>query len=161
MLFRLFAVLLLATAWFSGMVSGCAWAQEPLKIGLSGPFTGGSASNGAGIRDGANLAAEEINAAGGIDVGGTKRRIQLIERDDQSKEDVGVKIAQELIEEQDVIATVGFSNTGVASRQSAFLPGSPHSSDELRGDWHQNREAVPRAELYLPQLREQHHPEPP
>ena len=120
MLFRLLAVLLLATAWFSGMVSGCAWAQEPLKIGLSGPFTGGSASNSAGIRDGANLAAEEINAAGGIDVGGTKRRIQLIERDDQSKEDVGVKIAQELIKEQNVIATAGFSNTGVALASQHF-----------------------------------------
>ena len=113
-LFRLFAVLLLATAWLGGIASGRVWAQEPLKIGLSGPFTGGSASNGAGIRDGANLAAEEINAAGGIDVGGTKRLIQFVERDDQSKNDVGVKIAQELIKEQNVIATAGFSNTGVA-----------------------------------------------
>jgi len=113
-LFRLFAVLPLAAAWLSGIASGPVQAQEPIKIGLSGPFTGGSSSLGAGIRDGSKLAAEEINAAGGINVGGTKRPIQFIERDDQAKPDLGAKIAQELIQEQKVIATVGFANTGVA-----------------------------------------------
>ncbi len=117
--FRLFAVLLLAAAWLSGIASGRAWAQEPLKIGLSGPFTGGSSSLGAGVRDGAKLAAEEINAAGGVDIGGSKRLIQFIERDDQAKNDVGAKIAQELIAEK-VIATVGFVNTGVALASQHF-----------------------------------------
>ncbi len=108
---RLFAVT--AAAWF-GIACSSVQAQEPLKIGLSGPFTGGSSSLGTGIRDGAKLAAEEINAAGGIGVGGTKRPILFIERDDQAKNDLGIKIAQELVSEQKVIATVGFANTGVA-----------------------------------------------
>ena len=117
--YRLFAVLLLAAAWLSGIASGRAWAQEPLTIGLSGPFTGGSSSLGAGVRDGAKLAAEEINAAGGVDIGGSKRLIQFIERDDQAKNDVGAKIAQELIAEK-VVATVGFVNTGVALASHHF-----------------------------------------
>ena len=114
MLLRLFAVLPLAAALSGGIASSPVQAQEPLKIGLSGPFTGGSSSLGIGIRDGAKLAAEEINAAGGIKIGGTKRPIQFIERDDQAKIELGAKIAQELIQEQKVIATAGYANTGVA-----------------------------------------------
>jgi branched-chain amino acid transport system substrate-binding protein len=126
-LFRLFAFLLLAAAWFGGVGTDPAWAQEPLKIGLSGPFTGGSSSLGIGIRDGAKLAAEEINAAGGIDIGGTKRLIQFIERDDKAKPDLGAAIAQELIAKEKVIATVGYANTGVALAtqhiyQTAHIP---------------------------------------
>ena len=113
-LFRLFVVLPLAAAWLTGIASCPVRAQEPLKIGLSGPFTGGSSSLGLGIRDGSKLAAEEINAGGGIDVGGTKRPIQFIERDDQAKPDLGAAIARELIGEQKVIATAGYANTGVA-----------------------------------------------
>jgi branched-chain amino acid transport system substrate-binding protein len=112
--------MLLAAEVAFGAAFRSAHAQEPIKIGLSGPFTGGSSSLGAGIRDGAKLAAEEINAAGGIDVGGARRPILLIERDDQAKNDVGVKIAQELIKEQNVAATVGFANTGVALASQHF-----------------------------------------
>ncbi len=114
MLYRLYVVFLLAAAGLGGFVSKPVQAQEPLKIGLSGPFTGGSSSLGAGIRDGAKLAAEEINAGGGIDVSGTKRPIQLVERDDQAKPGLGIEIAQQLTSEPKVIATVGFANTGVA-----------------------------------------------
>jgi branched-chain amino acid transport system substrate-binding protein len=113
-LFRVSPVELLTAACLACLAAAPLQAQEPLKIGLSGPFTGGSYSLGAGIRDGAKLAGEEINAAGGIDVGGTKRLIQFIERDDQANNELGKKIAQELAAEQKVIATVGFANTGVA-----------------------------------------------
>ena len=119
-MFRLLKFLLLTVTWFSGVANGSAQAQEPIRVGLSGPFTGGSSSLGAGIRDGAKLAAEEINAAGGIDVGGSKRLIQFIERDDQAKNDLGAKIAQELIREEKVIAAVGFANTGVALASQHF-----------------------------------------
>ena len=43
-----------------------AFAADPIKIGLSGPFTGGSASMGVSMRDGVRLAVEEINAKGGV-----------------------------------------------------------------------------------------------
>ncbi len=120
MLSRVFALSLLAAAGAGGIASHPAQAQEPVKIGLSGPFTGGSSSLGIGVRDGAKLAAEEINAAGGIDVGGTKRPILFIERDDQAKNDIGAKIAQELIKEEKAVATVGFVNTGVALASQHF-----------------------------------------
>ncbi|MGJ9416196.1 ABC transporter substrate-binding protein [Massilia sp. CMS3.1] len=91
-------------------------AQEPIKIGVSGPFTGGSAPMGVSMRDGVKLAVTEINAAGGV----LGRKIQLIERDDEAKNERGVQIAQELINKERVVATVGYINTGVAQASQRF-----------------------------------------
>ncbi|MBD8529467.1 MULTISPECIES: ABC transporter substrate-binding protein [unclassified Massilia] len=91
-------------------------AQEPIKIGVSGPFTGGSAPMGVSMRDGVKLAVNEINAAGGV----LGRKIQLIERDDEAKNERGVQIAQELINKERVVATVGYINTGVAQASQRF-----------------------------------------
>jgi branched-chain amino acid transport system substrate-binding protein len=99
---------LLAGAAVALALSGVAQAAEPIKVGLSGPFTGGSASMGVSMRDGVKLAVAEINASGGI----MGRPIQLVERDDQARNEVGVQIAQELINKEQVVATLGFINTG-------------------------------------------------
>ena len=93
-----------------------ALAAEPIKIGLSGPFTGGSSSMGVSMRDGVKLAVSEINAAGGV----LGRPIELVERDDEAKNELGVQIAQELINKESVVATVGFINTGVALASQRF-----------------------------------------
>jgi branched-chain amino acid transport system substrate-binding protein len=96
--------------------AGIAGAVEPIKIGVSGPFTGGSSSMGVSMRDGVKLATEEINKAGGV----LGRPLQLIERDDEAKNERGVQIAQELINKEKVVATVGFINTGVALASQRF-----------------------------------------
>ena len=104
----------LATALIS--LSGLALAADPIKIGVAGPFTGGSSSMGVSMRDGVKLAADEINKAGGV----LGRQIQLIERDDEAKNERGVQIAQELINKEKVTATVGYINTGVALASQRF-----------------------------------------
>ena len=71
-------------------------AGDTVKIALTGPFSGGSAPMGTSMRDGAKLAIAEINAAGGIQVGGKKMKIEVIERDDEAKNERGALIAQEL-----------------------------------------------------------------
>jgi branched-chain amino acid transport system substrate-binding protein len=91
-------------------------AAEPIKIGVSGPFTGGSAPMGVSMRDGVRLAAAEINAKGGV----LGRQIQLVERDEEAKNERGVQVAQELINKERVVATVGFINTGVALASQRF-----------------------------------------
>jgi branched-chain amino acid transport system substrate-binding protein len=48
------------------------------------------------------------------------RQIQLIERDDEAKPERGVQIAQELINKEKVVATVGYINTGVALASQRF-----------------------------------------
>ena len=71
-------------------------AADVVKIAITGPFTGGSAPMGVSMRDGAKLAIAEINAAGGIKVGGRMMKIEVIERDDEAKNERGALIAQEL-----------------------------------------------------------------
>jgi branched-chain amino acid transport system substrate-binding protein len=91
-------------------------AAEPIRIGVSGPFTGGSAPMGTSMRDGVKLAVAEINAKGGV----LGRKIEVVERDDEAKNERGVQIAQELINKEKVVATVGYINTGVALASQRF-----------------------------------------
>jgi branched-chain amino acid transport system substrate-binding protein len=93
-----------------------AFAADPIKIGLSGPYTGGSSPMGVSMRDGVRLAASEINAKGGV----LGRQIELVERDDEAKNERGVQVSQELISKEKVVATVGYINTGVSLASQRF-----------------------------------------
>jgi branched-chain amino acid transport system substrate-binding protein len=90
-----------------------ALAADTLKLALTGPYSGGSAPMGTSARDGSKLAIAELNAAGGIDVGGKKLQIEVIERDDEAKNDRGALIAQELASMADLSGVIGSVNTGV------------------------------------------------
>lgn len=82
---------------------------ESIKIGLTGPFSGGSSPMGESMRNGVRLAVEEINGIGGIH----GKPIELIERDDQANNELGARIAAEMVRTK-VLATIGIVNTGVA-----------------------------------------------
>ncbi|HEY4886928.1 MAG TPA: ABC transporter substrate-binding protein [Myxococcales bacterium] len=90
-----------------------AFAADTVKLAITGPFTGGSAPMGASMRDGAKLAIAEINASGGIPVGSVKMKIDVIERDDEAKNERGALIAQELAAMSDLSGVIGSVNTGV------------------------------------------------
>ncbi len=98
------------------LTAGLTFAAEDIKIGVSGPFTGGSSSMGVSMRDGVRLAIDEINKKGGV----LGRKLVAVERDDEAKNERGVQIAQELINKEKVVATVGFINTGVALASQRF-----------------------------------------
>jgi len=87
-----------------------ATAAEPIRIGVSGPFTGGSSPMGISMRDGIRVAVDEINAAGGL----LGRPVRLVERDDEARNERGVQVAQELVGREKVVAAIGIVNTGVA-----------------------------------------------
>ena len=110
-----FAKLALASVVLS--FAGLAAAADPIKIGVNGPFTGGSSSMGVSMRDGVRLAVEEINKSGGV----LGRKLALVERDDEAKNERGVQIAQELISKEKVTAAVGYINTGVALASQRFF----------------------------------------
>ena len=99
------------------VVATGGYAADPIKIGVDGPFTGGSSSMGVSMRDGVRLAAAEINKSGGV----LGRQIALVERDDEAKNERGVQIAQELINKEKVVAVVGYINTGVALASQRFF----------------------------------------
>jgi branched-chain amino acid transport system substrate-binding protein len=97
--------------------AGVAAAADPIKIGVDGPFTGGSSSMGVSMRDGVRLAVDEINKAGGV----LGRKLAVVERDDEAKNERGVQSAQELINKEKVAAVVGYINTGVALASERFF----------------------------------------
>jgi branched-chain amino acid transport system substrate-binding protein len=96
-----------------GIIATQAFAADTIKIAITGPFSGGSAPMGASMRDGAKLAIAEINAAGGISVGGKKMQFDVIERDDEAKNERGALIAQELASMNGLSGVIGTVNTGV------------------------------------------------
>ncbi len=113
----MFRITQIATATALISLSSLSLAADPIKIGVAGPFTGGSSSMGVSMRDGVRLATDEINKAGGV----LGRQLLLVERDDEAKNERGVQIAQELINKEKVTATVGYINTGVALASQRFF----------------------------------------
>ncbi|SFP92983.1 amino acid/amide ABC transporter substrate-binding protein, HAAT family [Variovorax sp. 770b2] len=69
-----FAVLLLG--------AGAAFAQETVKIGFTGPLSGGAALYGKNVVNGMEMAIKEINAAG-LEVAGKKVKLELVALDDK------------------------------------------------------------------------------
>lgn len=94
-----------------------AMAGEPIKIGVYGTFSGpvGEALGKDG-RNGAILAMEEINAAGGV----LGRKIELVIRDDQLNPPKAVADVKDLVDNEKVVALVGPQTTGVAEATTAI-----------------------------------------
>ncbi len=107
----------IATAILLSAPFAAVLAADPIKIGVDGPFTGGSSSMGVSMRDGVRLAIDEINKAGGV----LGRQLVAVERDDEAKNERGVQIAQEFINKEKVTAVVGYINTGVALASQRFF----------------------------------------
>jgi branched-chain amino acid transport system substrate-binding protein len=83
-------------------------ANEPVMIGYLPALTGPSSSTGIGMNRGIQLAAQEINASGGV--GG--RPVELVVRDTQSDPTKAVNGAAELTHGQKVSAVFGPVNSG-------------------------------------------------
>jgi branched-chain amino acid transport system substrate-binding protein len=90
----------------SGLVLGCAamagaaQAADPIKFGMIAPLTGGAAETGRYQINGARLAAEQINKAGGI----LGRNIELVIEDDQTTNPGAVNAFNRLANESGVVA---------------------------------------------------------
>ena len=86
-------------------------AEEPIKIGLDDPFTGTYAELGRNEQIGCQLAANEINAKGGI----LGRQVQLISEDSTSADTAtAVQKAHQLIDRDKVNFLLGNVNSAMA-----------------------------------------------
>jgi branched-chain amino acid transport system substrate-binding protein len=83
-------------------MGSAAWAQN-VKIAVAGPMTGGAASYGEEMKKGAQMAADDINAAGGIN----GKKIELVFGDDSCEPKQAVAVASRLVEKDKVAAVVG------------------------------------------------------
>lgn len=85
------------------LASTAVLAQATYKIAVAGPLTGSAASYGEEMRRGAQQAADDINAAGGIN----GKKIELVFGDDACEPKQAVSVASRLIEKDKVQAVVG------------------------------------------------------
>lgn len=102
------ALALSGAVYVSGVANAQAAKGEPYKIGIILPMTGTTADYGADFNRGAQLAEEEINAAGGI--GG--RPIKLVHGDSKNSPKDGVAEFRRLVEVEKVPAVIS-TMTGV------------------------------------------------
>ena len=71
---------------FTALIAGAtlpALAQETLKIGAHVTLSGPGAAWGQAMKNAAELAADRVNAAGGLDVGGKKYKVAIVAYDDK------------------------------------------------------------------------------
>src|ERR1051325_342778 len=87
--------------------AGAANAQ--IKIGVAGPITGPNAAFGAQLKNGTEMAVEDINAAGGV----MGQKLTLSTGDDVSDPKQGVSVANKFAAEG-IKWVVGHFNSGVS-----------------------------------------------
>ncbi|MDH4559321.1 branched-chain amino acid ABC transporter substrate-binding protein [Pseudomonas sp. BN417] len=112
--------------------------QADVVIGVAGPHTGANASFGEQYWRGATQAAEDLNAAGGIN----GEKIKLVKADDACEPKQAVAVANRLVDQDKAIAVVGHfcsSSTIPASEVYdeagviAMTPGSTNPAVTERG----------------------------
>ncbi|MBX9741344.1 MAG: branched-chain amino acid ABC transporter substrate-binding protein [Beijerinckiaceae bacterium] len=133
--------LMLSAGVALSVLAGSAFsAQAQVKLGVGGPITGGSAAFGAQLKNGAEQAAADINAAGGI----LGQQIQIFVGDDASKPEQGVSAGNKFVGDG-VKYVVGHFNSGVSIPVSAevynengilqITPASTNPTFTERGLW--------------------------
>jgi branched-chain amino acid transport system substrate-binding protein len=105
-----------------------ASAQESIKLGLVAAMSGQSAKSGEAIVRGLTIAADEINAKGGV----LGKKIEIIVRDDESNPAKGAIAARELVQREKVAALFGGLDTPVSL---AIVPFANSSKVPFMGVW--------------------------
>ena len=116
---------------------------DTVKMGILAPV---QMPVGHGIMNAAKLAAEEINAAGGIH----GKKIELVFGDTESKPEKGVTAMKKLVLEDKVDVLIGEYNSGVALAIQPFLAGykivfvstgvaSPDLTNNVKKDYAKNK----------------------
>ena len=86
---------------------------RPTSLGVAEALSGGAAQYGASIRNGFQLAADEINAAGGI----SGNKVVLVIEDEQGKKEEAINVFKKLIFKDNVLMVFGptLSNSAQAA----------------------------------------------
>jgi branched-chain amino acid transport system substrate-binding protein len=116
---KLLILLILVCFLFSVSVA----SAKIIRIGGVACLTGAAATYGASTRNGCKLAFDEVNALGGIDIGGTNYLINYIFEDDQGSPEVAANAFRKLIDQDEVYAILG------SVMSSCTLAGAPIAQD--------------------------------
>jgi branched-chain amino acid transport system substrate-binding protein len=88
-------------------------AHADIKIGFQGPLTGPAAADGKSAETAAQMAVDDINAAGGV----LGQKLELVPYDDQAKSDQAIFTANRLVGEDGVklVVSAGYSASARAA----------------------------------------------
>ena len=108
------------TATTAGSVSNSSGSKDPILLGVMPPLTGLVSLYGPEITWAAQIAVDEVNAAGGL----LGRPVQLVIEDDGSLPDTAVPAAERLIKQKKCVAVIGnlLSNSRIAVSQQVTEP---------------------------------------
>lgn len=117
------AALLVATACRPGREAQTTDSSGDIPVGVYGALTGDQAAFGTSTVNGVRIAAEEINAAGGV----LGRKIRLVIEDDQGRAEEAASVVTKLITANNVVALIGenSSNQSLAAAPIAQSNGVP------------------------------------
>jgi len=123
------------------LVAGPAMAQETLKIGAIGSLSGGGTAWGLAIKRGAEIAVDEVNAAGGLKVGDKTFKVELVMYDDQYTGQGGKTAAERLVYQDKVKYIVGpigsnpvLSTIEVSTPQKVLVVSNGYTPKILQND---------------------------
>ena len=129
-------LLLFISCWLFGSP---LFAQEKARIGVIAPLTGAMAHTGKDCLTGAEVAADRINAGGGIKIGNRKVPVEVVALDDQFKPDLTVTAVRRMLGNGiKVITTFGIGASMAAleladQEDFLFLPLATAPQITLRG----------------------------
>jgi branched-chain amino acid transport system substrate-binding protein len=97
-----------------------ALAENTVKIGAAVSLTGNFSREGNLLKNGYAYWEKLVNAAGGINVGGKKYKVQVIYYDDESKPQSSARLTEKLITEDNVRFILGPYSSGIATATAAI-----------------------------------------
>lgn len=129
----------------AGIFAGCSTAKtqtkgntqtgNTVKIGVNMELSGAAAGYGNSQKQGIQLAAQQINKNGGINVNGKKKKIKLIIQDNKTSTTTSASVAAQLTNNDKVSAIVGPATTNAGTAEipnitKAAVPSvSPSATD--------------------------------
>jgi branched-chain amino acid transport system substrate-binding protein len=102
------------------VMTGCADKEQTIKIGFNIPLTGNSPKLGESAKNSGELVKKQINDAGGLEVNGTRYKVDFTYADNELKAESAVQAAMRLIEQNRVLAIVGPVGSGRAIPAGQF-----------------------------------------
>jgi len=140
------ALLLVASgALFGAGGKEAAKGPEVIKIGASLALTGNLARFGNMMKNGYELWKEKVNAAGGINVGGKKMKVEIIYYDDQSDNQTSAKLTEKLITEDKVNFLLGpygsgptFATTAIGEKYNIITIATLANASNIYGRGYKN-----------------------
>src|SRR5947209_14103649 len=98
-----FLALVLGLAGCTASGAGSGGSGGELRVAIAGPFSGDAAQYGQDFFRGAGLAADQINANGGI--GG--KQVKLLQFDDRNDTTEAANVAQKIASDSSIVASMG------------------------------------------------------